>query len=308
MIELEVDGEALGLPKADLFFQPEFFALHRKHFPGHYFRALDKGTVVGVSAFFAKQPGHFESPLRGSYGGFWMPSDTKLASLEIFVEKVTGFLIGESATRLSIVLPPLAYDPAWTSSQFAALSDAGFRPVGWEVNQHLPLCDNPFRRTVLKEKRRQLNKLEKGGIVARIAESDSFRTLYELLAKGRKDDVPLSMTWPQVAEMFEAFPERVLFIEAVRDGAPIAAVLALILNERVVYTLYYGNELGAEGSPVLVALQHLYEWSLEKGLTVLDLGASSIRGQTSHPIYDFKASIGARPSMKFWMERDLRRG
>jgi hypothetical protein len=306
MIEFTVDTPKEDIPEADLFLQPRFYALHRTRHDGHYFRLVDGEDTAGAAMFLAGAEGGFESPLRGSYGGLWVRPGSRLDRIEAFADAILGFFSKKpGAERLGIVLAPTAYDPVWTSQQYAILQDRGFKTVRSEVSQHIPVAADSFRQVVRKEKRRQMNKLERQGASARLATSRDYQRLYELLSLSREGGIPLSMTWGQVSEMVEAFPDQVLFAETILDGEPIAAAMALIVNPKTMYTLYYGNRSDSDGSPVLLALACLHEVCRDRTIERLDLGASSIDGRISSAIFGFKESLGAEPSLKFWLERAL---
>ncbi|NQV80720.1 MAG: hypothetical protein HQ495_09205 [Alphaproteobacteria bacterium] len=307
MSRLVIDQPPTDLD-ADIFFQPAFYDLHRgPNSTSHYLSfENDSGKVVGASHFISVGEGRFVSPIRGSYGGFWVERGSTWALLNGFVEEAVDFLSGRGAITLGVTLAPAAYDLTANAYQFAALRSAGFAVSRWEISQHLAVDERPFKNRLRKEKRRHLNKSDRVGQTAQLADRDSYPALYRLLADSRESGgVPLSMSWTQVDQMVKAFPDRVLMVETLREGSPVAAVLAIVVNSAVVYTLYYGAAPEAVDSPVIKALEYLYGWCQAKNYGILDLGASSLDGTVSAPIQSFKQSLGADSSLKFWMEKTL---
>lgn len=294
------------LVDADIFLQPRFHSLHRPagRGGGYYFSYESVHAVAeGVAHFHRSGSGEYCSPLRGSFGGFWGSDRLAVEDYEHFVSAALAYLSDQGAERVTITLPPLSYAPDATALQYAVLSRLGLKVARWELTQHLTVSERPFRQCVHKEKRRRLNMAERDDVSAALMPVDRQEDVYQLLSSARAvSDIPLSMSWESLKQMSETFPSDVLFVGANATGGLVGGAIAIRVSSRVAYALYYGNHTTwKDRLPALKALEFLYDWCRDRGISVLDLGASSIEGNIDMGILQFKQSLGASVSLKFWL-------
>lgn len=258
------------------------------------------GDAVAACRFARDAAGVWRSPLRGSFGG-----------LGLTEEGIEGgaALLAEAERRLAgeaqVVLAPLGYAPEAGPRELNLFLGRGWSVVRHELTQAIAVEPREFVAAVRKEKRRKLNLCRREGVVARRLADGELQAAYDVMAEGRaKRGLPLSMAWPDLARMCEAFPDDVLGFGAERDGHLIAAAICIRIDARVLYAFYYGDRPGHEAlNPALPVLEAAYEHWRAAGGGLLDLGASSIDGVASESLLAFKRSLGAGLSVKFWLAK-----
>lgn len=297
-LRVVAEGEAddSGLP---IFCRRAFHALHRTSGAFHL-QLVDeaRGYAAAACSFAPDADGVWRSPLRGSFGGLALAEDVDGAPL---LEEAERRLSGDAR----VVLPPLAYAPEALARELNLFLRRGWTICRHELTQGIPLGADEFAGVVRKEKRRKLNLCRREGVVARQLAPTELEQAYAVMAESRaRRGYPLSMTWPEMARMAEAFPNDVLGFGAERDGGLIAAAICVRIDAAVLYAFYYGDRPGHEAlNPVLPVLAAAYEHWRARGGRLLDLGASTIDGAPNESLLAFKRSLGADLSLKFWLAK-----
>lgn len=312
-----IDGE---LPEAgvDLFHSARFHMLSvRQRPPGaraHAFTLVHRrsGAALGAARFVEDEPGHFHSPGRGSYGGLQIAAghEQSLATMEAFAAQVEAFLVEQGARFITIVLPPLAYDPPQTSAWINILLRHGFSLARHELSYAVDVGPL-FLELIDHGNRKQLKKCEREGLVCEVLGPSDQEAAYAVLDENRrKKGNALSMTWPALQELGAAFPAAVRWSGVRRPGeghdALVAAAVALRINPRVLYVLYWGEGVGSETlSPVTVLARELYEHCLTERIAVLDVGTSTLHGVPNHGLIRYKKNLGCQASLKLTLTKAL---
>ena len=309
--ELLIDGK-FTVPGLDLFLTSEFHALHRPAaHHGYSFALRDRQSraLVAVAHVLESTPGHFESPWRGSFGGYALaPSaDAPMAVRADFVRRVEQHLRLVGARSLTLVYPPMAYHPDETAVWIHVLLQSGYAIVASELNQSIDVT-GVFRDHLDAGNRKQLRKAGDAGLTCRALATDEYPEAYAVVEDNRrKKGHALSMTWAALHSMIDALPTRVrCFGVHARDGAMIASAICLLINPTTLYVFYWGEKAGAESlSPVTLLAQHLFEHCTEHAITLLDLGTSTVKGEPNEGLLRYKRHLGARISLKLTLHKSL---
>lgn len=295
---------------ADIFNRPAFHQLHRPHSGGGVYLQLRNyltGKTAGVFHALASEAGVFSSPGRGSYGGFEVDEDLPIDDLKLFIALTERVLKWLGGRRLDIVLPPLVYAPERVALGFNAMTMAGYRVSRQELNQSIEIRHREFLTLGNYANRKRFNRAVREGVSARRLKPEEFRAAYDVIVESRrKKNYAISMSWPQIAEMVETFPEDMIVFGGFLHDAMIAAAICVRVNAEILYVFSWGERSGFEGvSPVTVIAAALYRFARTADIGMLDLGTSSVHGEPNHGVFAFKKSLGAKPSIKMYFTKDL---
>lgn len=84
-----------------------------------------------------------------------------------------------------------------------------------------------------------------------------------------------------------------LFSVKNQEGEIIAGVVTILVNQHILYTFYWGDNLAyCSHSPVVFLLQEIYEYCQKHQIQLMDLGTSSLNGVINQGSYNFKKNIG----------------
>jgi hypothetical protein len=296
--------------EADIFNRPAFHLLHRPRNPEGVYVQLRNyltGKTVGVFHALATEKGAFASPGRGSYGGFEVIEDLPIDDLKLFISLVERVLKWLGGTRLDIVLPPLVYAPERVALAFNAMTMAGYLVSRQELNQSIEIHHRDFLTLGNYANRKRFNRAVREGVSARRLKREEFHAAYNVIVESRqKKNYAMSMSWPQIAEMVETFPDDIIVFGGFLHDAMIAAAICVRVNGEVLYVFSWGERSGFEGvSPVTVIAAALYRFARSADIRLLDLGTSSVHGEPNHGVFAFKKSLGAKPSIKMYFTKEL---
>ncbi|MBO1076075.1 GNAT family N-acetyltransferase [Roseomonas marmotae] len=292
----------------DLFNRAAFHRLHR-HRPGIgagaflQWRQGSSGRICATFQALETEPGYFASPGRGSYGGFDLAGDLGCAEIADFVTAAEAHLQELGARRLGLVLPPFCYAPGRAALVLSTLLGAGYVVERHELNQSIDL-----QHARLSSRRNYLiSRARREGLSTTLLAPRDYQEAHAVLVESReKKGLTLSMSWPDVAEMAEAFPDALRVFGAYHGGSMVAAAICIAVNPRQLYVYTWGERRGSEPlSPVTLIADTLYRHARAGGFQRLDLGASSIGGVVNHGVYAFKKSLGATPSVKLFLGKTL---
>ncbi len=308
-------------------FQPALFNteayaqlhLDRTGLPGLRVKFYRHGEEEAAGVFQAMQlsPGIFSSPGRGSYGGFDVATDLDEAALNSFLIEVESRLRAAGGRQLQMALAPFCYFPQQGPRILLALCRAGYRVMRQELNQAICVGNVSFAMQGDYANRKRLAKAARAGVTIRELRGTEQQAGYEAILENRqKKGRPLSMSWTDVREMLETFPDRVRVFGATMAGASmaaapqentiLAAAICLAVTPRVFYVYAWGERAGVEAiSPVSTLAEHLFAFAQQHGFSWLDLGTSSVDGVVNPGLHRFKRSLGATPSLKLWLEKSF---
>ena len=292
-----------------LFNTPAFFQLHAAGRQAHYFQAVERANGRPAATFHLTETelGRFRSPARGTFGGISADADFTLEHLETFVRAVESTLRRLKAHTVEIALAPAGHDLAGFSATYNVLARLGYRASRHELNYDLAVDSVPLEQRMAHGKRDRLRKCLREGLTAGKLGAERYHAAYELIAANRRRrNFPITMTFPQVADMVKLFGERILFFGVDRADRLAAAAICIALSAEVLYIFYWGDEDGMQRHSPLVALAAaIYAHCQEAGFRIMDAGISTEGGEPNHGLIRFKRELGLRESLKLTMTKTI---
>lgn len=259
------------------------------------------GVPVASLTLAGREDGPWTSPITGVFGGVAAVRRAPAAAVFEIAGEATRWL-REEAKRSGIVrLPPDAFADPGSAALENALFRSGWRLDQTDLNYHLPITTpEAFLKGLGETKQKEIRRLQRSGAAfRRLPPAEGLRA-YQVIAENRAArGYPMTMTWPQVAELGGALPGQVSFWVAERGGDVLAGAVCLQLTETYAYVFYWGEAPGfRKESPVLLLAAGLIDEHHRQGISVLDLGTSTEGSVPNAGLIAFKEGLGCQATAK----------
>ena len=252
-------------------------------------------TLAGAS-------GRWTSPITGAFGGVASHKPAPAAVVFALAEAATAWLRSQSDfIGAQIRLPPDSFPGAGAASLENALFRAGWTLSGVDLNYHLPVVPPAaFAGSLGETKRQILRKLEASGATAGRLRSGQFQRAYQVMADNHAArGFPMTMTWPQMQALAQAFPDRVSFYAVDRGGDMLAAAVCLTVSAGYRYLFNWGEHPSFRAeSPTVMLAQALVAACHEAGADVLDFGTATEQSQPNLGLIAFKETLRCAATAK----------
>jgi hypothetical protein len=294
----------------DIFLRPAFFSLHSYTCEEAICLQLfnkKKKSIEALCHLLSKDRKSYKSPLKGSYGGFYISQDLSLDVLQYFLERTEEYLIKNGAESLSFTLPPFAYHPQKESICTNLLLKNAYVINNHELNYSIDIHSHPFQSIISHGQRKKINLCLRNDVeVCKLPEND-LKKAYDVIVENRlKKGNIVSMTWEQLYEMQKSFPNDVISFLATHKNRPLASAICIRINPNILYVFYWGEvtDVGAL-SPVVLIANELYSYCQDENIKLLDLGTSTVDGHPNIGLIRFKKSLGSSESLKLSFLKQL---
>lgn len=293
-----------------IFNEPGYFRAHLMSKNDVYAQLVrtSHGRVYATLAFHETSNGIFVSPGRGTFGGvsFNSAHELDLLVIEKFLAAVTDYLRGRGAKRIRVRCAPASHDPSRFAIVFNTLSRLGFQPERLEINYDMRVDSRLFDERVDYGNVKRIRKARREGFISERVAAALLPSLHELLEKNRaRMGLTISMSLAQLAEMLDLFPEKFHMFATYRDASRqdlVAAAVSIELAPGVLYVLYWGDADDMRSySPIAMLASTIYEFCVQQGFTLLDVGISTVNGLPNHGLVKFKRNLGFGESIKLEM-------
>lgn len=312
MIEIILkQGPASRNFEADLFHRHKFFALHcPESARAFYFRGVSathnpEKNLFSFAFTETSEKGYFKSPLRGSYGGLGVHAVPHIQEMALFLDQVLAQMQTEGARGLDIACAPHCYDPTSLSLSYNLFLQNGFSIFRNELNYAIPVSKEEFESRLDRGNRARLKKGLEHHLKTRLAVPSEYRSAYEVICANRaRRGFPITMSWPQLEEMFAAFPEDSKVFLTTCEDRTVASAICFRINSQILYVFYWGEADGlSEISPITSLAKDIYTYAQSESYRLLDLGTSTIDGAPNLGLIHYKLNLGAEVSNKFFFRK-----
>lgn len=289
-----------------LFHKPAFFQLHARE-SGRYYQWTDGRRILGVIHFTELEKGVWRSPARGTFAGYAWDQDLSVEQIFAFHDAVETDLVTNGAHRIEILLAPMAHDPILFSNLTYLLRTRGYATEICDLNHAIAISTVPLAERMTYGNRKRLRKAEREGLVARRVGAEHLPAVYDAIAANRvAKGNTVSMRLDQLEEMARIFPDSmILFGMEANDGFAASAV-CLRLSDAILYVFYWGDRPGhAALSPVVALADAIYTYCQDAGITLLDVGTSTIDHEPNFGLIQFKRGLGFTESLKVRLVKQI---
>ncbi|MCI1187394.1 GNAT family N-acetyltransferase [Hymenobacter sp. DH14] len=302
------------LPRLPLAFEP-FLYLRPTHLalapqPGPGFSAYLEDAAAGrtlaqLHVHYNPVTGLARSPAQAPFGAVQLAPGLGRGGLHQLLDAAEAELRRLGIEQLAMRGYPFAYDPAGAATLAEALRQRGYRVALAEQNYHLdPARD--YEAHLHPSERRRLHKCRRAGLFIEQEPAYLLPLAYEFIQQCRQErGQTLSLPLERVQELFRAFP-REHFLFSVREpgGAWAALTVAIQVSSTVLYNFYPASPLRCNNlSPVVLLNEGLHAFARASGLTVLDLGTSTLDSGPNTSLLRFKRHLGAVAGLRLSWEK-----
>jgi lipid II:glycine glycyltransferase (peptidoglycan interpeptide bridge formation enzyme) len=240
------------------------------------------------------------SPWRAPFGSIQCFVKLDEETLGVFISGILARLSQLSVRELNITHYPEFYDSAMSKQIHREFQLFGFDNCYGEVNQHIEIDKSDFLSTISSSEKNRLKKCYNSKLSCEMESLSSLKEAYDLLEISMKrKNYPISMSYEALVDMFRIHQDNYLLF-AVRDKKEmVALVVGIIVSPKILYSFYHANHPDYQHfSPILMALEGVYNFCNEKKIRFIDLGISSLDGVLNRGLYNFKKRLGAKVSHK----------
>jgi Acetyltransferase (GNAT) domain len=176
----------------------------------------------------------------------------------------------------------------------------GFSLANREINQHLAVGNEEFAEIIKRNERKKLNQALSRGFTFRNLTVDDLPLIYQHVVETRKrKNYPVSMSYENLYQTILQLPDRYFLYGLYDREKLIAASVSVQVATDIIYNFYHADDFNYRSlSPLVLLIQHIYQYCQQQGVRILDLGISSADGVLNQGLYIFKENLGCEISDK----------
>ncbi len=291
----------------DIFNHPDFYNLHKTD-SSFYLSFFVEEKLVGLCHFTQTEPGVFRSPFRGTYGNISFKEELDLKIKYQCVDELLTFLKQQAAVRVDIISAPFVHDLHQSTSFFNIYQNKHFKVSNQEINHAVAVNSTPLIEKMMRNNKKRLNKcVREGFLFEHVNSQEDMKMVYQTLKENRENNGhKISMTFEQIMDMYQVFPDRMYFFKGSKDGVCAVGGLCIKINPKVLYVFYWGDKPGYEQySPVAFMANGIYEFAQQHQFELVDAGISTLNGEPNFGLITFKENLGFTTSLKLTYTKEL---
>ncbi|MDX1629487.1 MAG: hypothetical protein R3345_12350 [Fulvivirga sp.] len=300
-MSVEINKPVVHINKnAFLFHEQPFVRL--RHSQLCTFTLKKEGRAIAQIFFEEKERALVSLPY-APFGGVDSSNNLSLPEIEVLVEKFITYAHDHNdINRISITHYPSIYRPAVHQIIATTLQQFKMNKTFVSTIQYLPVSNDSFRSLTSADKKRYLNK---SIFSFKQLSLDQLQKVFDFIKSGRlHKQYELSITYKEIQQMSEAFPERIKLFGLFKEKKLAAASISIIVNSDILYDFHHADSPQfSKYAPTVQLLKGMYEYCQNNNFSYLDLGGSMLNAELNKGLYDFKKSLGAHENDKITYER-----
>lgn len=280
--------------------------------------AIQTSDLIYSFILTSKDPGHilavfhclpgaqgWASPPLAPFGGIMPVARCHERQLTFLLSCIREWTIRMGGKVLTIKTAPACYHPLTHEICHRSYLAAGFSPNHTYSNHYIPITDQRFDQVIEPAERRRLAKGKNSGLRIALEPGICDETTEAMLcACDRAHGRQLRIKPGEIARIMRAVPESYITLTATNGEQILAGALFVRVSDRVLYHFLSGffPEFRAI-SPSLLLFDAAYQYCLDNGLQILDLGISLDHlGHEKTSLASFKRRIGGQECPKIIYE------
>lgn len=252
------------------------------------------GFVCGI------KEGVLKAPFSSTYGIF--SEITENNRIEYYHEAVSALIDyakNKGLNTIYIGTPALSYAPSIITKFQNALINKGFIIESCDVNfeYYTKNFDENYLSKIQRNARKNYNTALRSEL--KFEKTEDVKTVYEIIKINRNfRGFPLHMSYEDVVNTSKIIPSD-YFIVTDKEGKGAASALIHHLKDDLVRVVYWGNTPESEEvRPINFLSYNIFKYYKENGISLIDIGTSTVDGVPNFGLCDFKESIGCSCSPK----------
>jgi hypothetical protein len=289
-----------------LFNLPEHRALQSKGQWISYSIIKRKKKVALASIHFHLADSTASSPYRSPFGSVDASSEIDPSILFNFLQFIDSDLLKSGIKKIVIKNPPTLYNPTHQTLLQVFLSNLNYQVITAEPGAIL-IVDKSREELTSQWEKRKVRQAQEQELKLKHESVDQLKTLYDFIHDCRvQKNYPSSMTFDEIQRTVNTFPERFLLTSIHKQNELVAASICVRCNSHVLYHFYSDHTTsGKSTNPTVYLIRSLYDYCVEHGIALFDLGTSSLDGTPNFGLLNFKLRLGATPTTKFTFQKVL---
>lgn len=248
------------------------------------------------------------SPIAAPFGSIEFAETISPFALGEFVDELVQKACQMGCKRLRLVNYPHCYAPRHMHRLIYTLAERGFNMIENTPTFYLPVHNGSLTERMHAQERQRLRKCQRAGLKTALWKTPCLPTVVEFIEESRQQQgYPLTISMDCLSGLLHQFPDQ-FPVFVVRDGQSIAALCVCVRVRRdILYSfLPASNSHYQSFSPMVMLIDHLYQYSQHNGIDLLDLGPSlDANQQPKSSLARFKQNMGAILSPKLTFEIEL---
>lgn len=247
------------------------------------------------------------SPLRAPFGSFdaWdgIPPQVLFAFLTFVEERLRRL----GVSSIVVKNPPDLYDPERMTLLTNFFLTHQYQITDPEVGAVIPVSSAPFSEVVHRRKKRKLEQSRTDSMRFVRLERYALPDVYHLIAACRlRKNYKLSISLNELGRFVDAFPDDYLLFAVFHEHQMVAASVAIRVHEKALYHFIsdHVRKIG-EARPALILMEGIYNYCFSEGISLLDLGTSTLNGKPDIKLLRFKTEIGGQVTHKFTFQKKM---
>ena len=287
---------------------PEFIKINTGKDPIVY-SAVEKETNIILAQWkFTLVKNIAMSPEIGPFGSIEMNSFIQDEVLEDFISFVDDQLRQIGAYGIKMKCHASFQSPGNTLKCKNALIRSGYILDSTDINHHIEVSNKDFISFIHPMEKRRLDKCEKKGMLIRKAGLDELEQVHDFISRCRREkDLEINIEKERFLKVINNLPEHYHIFISLINNEFASATVCVHVNNRILYNyLPASAEKFSSMSPIVMLMEHVYEFAQNMNYKSLDLGISSIDGKPQTGLILFKERIGGITSEKFTFSKSLK--
>lgn len=221
---------------------------------------------------------------------------------------IEDYAVVEKVESILFQLPPFIYDETNISKVHNSLLYMGYKNIVCDLNYYYIIKNmNYFEKSLHRNACKNLKTAKQKGFEFIWCHTEKERKrAYEVIKTNREEKGRiLKLNYEQVEETIKltAYDFFLLKLEKV----DVAAAIVFQIKKEIYQVIYWGDISGySHCRPMNFLSAKLYEYYLEKGIRILDIGPSTEQGIPNFGLCSFKESIGCKVSTKYSFQKQLK--
>lgn len=291
----------------DIFNRPEFYKIHKTD-SSIYISITYKNKLVGVCNFIEIEKGLLKSPYRGTYGGLSLNKELSFQIIYDIISQLLSYIKEKKIKSVEIVSEPFSHNLHKSSIILNLFLEKGFSILNHEINHSITIDDELLVNKMMRNNKKRFNKCVKENFqFDEVFSQFEMKNVYDLIKENRESNGhKISMSFDQIVEMHNIFPDNVYFFSVNQMNKSVAASICLKINNDVLYVFYWADKSGYESySPVVFLASGIYDFANRNNFKILDVGTSSLNGIPNLGLITFKENLGFKISPKLTFKLNI---
>ena len=271
-----------------------------------YYIIKEKRKVVLAGIHFHLSDSTAASPYRSPFGSIDASGDLEPSVLFRLLQFIESDLRKIGVKKIIIKNPPTLYNP-----HLQALLQVFLSNLDYSIETAEPgavfIVDKPGDKLASQWEKRKVKQAHEKELTLSHETTSKLKVLYDFIHDCRvQKGYPSSMTFEELQHTVNTFPALFLLTSVHKKKELVAASICVRCTSHVLYHFYSDHNTSDKSTnPTVFLVRSLYDYCFENGITLFDLGTSSIGGIPNFGLLNFKMRLGATPTTKFTFQKDL---